>query len=52
MGPGGLGWSRRRGQIAEIISMTGGLDNGFLWHQPQTVTAVLLTGASRGFLDS
>lgn len=38
METGGMGWSKRRGKIAEISSMTRGLDNNFFWHQLQTIS--------------
>lgn len=44
-----MGWNKRRGNTAEIISMTGGLDNIFLWHQLQTVSDLYHRGFSELF---
>lgn len=49
MATGGMGWSKRRGEIAEITSVTGGLDQSFLWHQLQTVADLLAQVSVRPF---
>ena len=45
------GLEQEKRWVADIVLMTGGLDSSFLWHQLQTVSDLILTGASQSSVD-